>query len=850
MKKSLKIVSISILAIFILLLAIPLLFEKQITEFVKSEINNNVNAKVSFDGLSISLLKNFPSATISINNLLVVPNKSFEKDTLIALDILQLKTGLLDLTKDKPQINSVVISNGTINLITSKDGSTNYDIGKTTDNVPVEKTNTNDSEFALEIESYALENIDFNYIDNGSNMKALLSNINHSGSAELKGESIFLNTKSTVDNFSFLMGDVAYLNSVNINLKAGLDLDLNQMKFTFRENNAKLNDLNLAFNGFLQLKKEGILLGFDFHTITSEFKSLLSLIPSAYSSNFSGVKANGNLDFNGKVNGLYSDNEIPKLAIDIKTNNASFQYPNLPKSVENIFVDTHISNKTGKLDDIIVDINNFALQIDKDKFQAKGKLSKLTTNPTVSMTLDGIVDLGNLSNAYPILEQKLEGILKANISTSFNQNAISKNNYQQIKNKGSLSVKNFTTNTDMLPNPIHITNTELSFNTSNFTLKNFTAKTGNSDLSINGTIDNLYAYLFGDKELKGNFNVNSDYLNISDVLSSTDTTATTVSQDTISTTATDVKIPAKIDALVNIKAKTILYDNLTLNDVNGKLKIKDQKAVFVNTNAKMFKGSVTIDGGVDTKPTPSNFDLKLNVKDFDIASSFNSLELLKNIAPFASIIDGKMSSSFNMNGGLDKDMFPDIESITGDALANLQVDKVDSEKSKAMSLLDSKLSFVDFSKLDVKKIKTFITFEKGKVNFKPFKLATYEGIPITIGGSHSFDNQMDYKVTLDLPAKYLGNEASGLLSKLSATDKDNLKVPFTINIGGAVTKPSVQPDLKSATKELSNQIISNQKNKLLDNLLDGSTKKNDSTSTNKKVDVKKEASKLLKGLFK
>ena len=229
MKKSIKIIAIALVTIIILLIATPLLFEKQITEMVKTEINNSVNAKVTFSDLSISLLKNFPNATISISDLTVLPNKSFENDTLISVESIELKTGLMDIMEDKPQINSIYIGRGLVNLITSKEGLTNYDIGKTSETAPKETTQEKGSELALEIENYSLENIDFNYIDNSSNMKVLLKDINHTGSAELKGESILLDTESTVDSFSFLMDDVAYLNSVFIDLTAGLDLDLKNM---------------------------------------------------------------------------------------------------------------------------------------------------------------------------------------------------------------------------------------------------------------------------------------------------------------------------------------------------------------------------------------------------------------------------------------------------------------------------------------------------------------------------------------------------------------------------------------------------------------------------------------------
>jgi hypothetical protein len=41
---------------------------------------------------------------------------------------------------------------------------------------------------------------------------------------------------------------------------------------------------------------------------------------------------------------LYSDTTVPRFNIDIASNNASFQYPDLPKSVRNIVIDTKIIN--------------------------------------------------------------------------------------------------------------------------------------------------------------------------------------------------------------------------------------------------------------------------------------------------------------------------------------------------------------------------------------------------------------------------------------------------------------------------------------------------------------------------
>lgn len=826
-----------------LLIGIPLLFKKQITEIVTAEINRSVNATVTFQDANISLLKKFPNATISISDLLIVSDSSFANDTLVNIKSIDLKTSLFDVFQKGPNIKSIAIENGFVNLISNREGQTNYTIFRNKEK-SIEAEATDATNFSLHVDSYQLKDINLQYVDQKSNLHLEIQNINHEGAAQLKGEQIYLQTQSNIDKLSFKMADIIYLNSVSANLKAGLELNLKTMKFTFKENNLKINDLHLSADGFVQLNEENIAMNFNFRSNNSEFKGLLSLIPSAYSSSFQDIKTTGDLNFKGNIQGVYNDFEIPKFNIEIDTKNASFKYPELPKTVQHIFIDTKITNATGKIDDTAIAIKHLGFKIDQDVFSASSNITNLTSNPKIQATLKGTIDLKNISEAYPLsLKQKLQGNIQAEITTSFTRKALENKNFKQISSTGFIALDNFFTTTELLPNPIQINTALLNFNQQNFSLNKFEAKTGSSDLKLHGSLHNLYNFIFGDGELHGDFKLSSKFLNVSDLLSTRDTASTKT--DTILSIET-LKIPAKINTVLTVNTKNILYDNLLLNDFIGTIKIEDQKVVFEKTNAKMFQGDIGIEGFVDTKPTPSNFDFAFILKDLDISSSLNSLEFLHSIAPFANAINGKMSSSFKMHGGLDNNLLPDLQSISGNALANLDVDKLDPKKSKVLNLIDTKLSFIDLSKLDLKNIKTQFSVDNGTVQFKPFKIASYDGIPLQMSGTHNFNNQIDYKIKMDLPASYFGNSVSSLISNLSDSDQNNMKVPVTLSIGGLVNRPSIKTDMKSAASKLTKKIAKRQKEKLVNDLFGGATTKKDSK---KQKDLKTTAKKLLKGLF-
>ena len=76
-EKALKIIGISILIIFFLLLAIPFAFQSQIKDMVKRFINENVNAQVEFSDVSLSLIRSFPQAHVQVENLVITNFKPF-----------------------------------------------------------------------------------------------------------------------------------------------------------------------------------------------------------------------------------------------------------------------------------------------------------------------------------------------------------------------------------------------------------------------------------------------------------------------------------------------------------------------------------------------------------------------------------------------------------------------------------------------------------------------------------------------------------------------------------------------------------------------------------------------------
>lgn len=848
-KKILKIVGVLLLLILVAAFAIPYFFSDQIKAKIEKSINENVDAKVNFAAADLSFFSNFPQANVKISKMNIINKAPFLGDTLVSFEELNLKMSIKELFKGNNEpmnIEGISSSNGLINIIFNEAGIGNYDIALKNKS---KADNKESKPLNLKINNYELKNFKFKFTDRDSKIKMVLDSISHTGKGDFAKDILDLDTKSTA-TISLDIDKVNYMNRIKISLDAVLGIDLKNSKYTFKENKAKINELPLEFNGFIQLVDVGQLYDLTFKTPTSSFKNFLGLIPGTYANKIANVKTSGDFTVSGFAKGVKSKTTIPKFNVAISSNNASFQYPNLPKAVKNIIINTKIVNETGLINDTFVNLDKLSFSIDQDVFNAKATIKNIAENALIDSSIKGTINLSNLSKAYPIkMDKPLTGILNADITTKFDMKSVETNQYQNINNAGTMRISGFNY-TDENSKTMKISSAAITFNPSRVNLQEFKATTGKSDVSVTGVLENFYGFIFRKQELKGNFNMVSNQIAVNDFM----TTEMPKKESEIAKKTTALKIPAFLNCVIAAKVKTVLYDNLILKDVSGTMLIQDQKVTLKNAKTNIFGGQIGMNGDLSTKDKTPKFHMNLDLNKVDISQTFTQLDMLKKIAPIAGVVSGKLNSTIKLSGNLDAlKLTPNLETITGDLLGQLLSTTINANNSQLLSALDDKVAFLDLKKLNLNDIKAILTFKDGKVNVKPFDLK-YQDIKVTISGTHGFDQLINYNLKFDVPAKYLGTQANALLAKLSASDVNKIEnVPVNAIVGGSFSSPKITTDIQQATSSFITSLVRQQQQKLIGKgksaLEDLINKNNKSADTTKTKNAVKQASDLLNGLF-
>ncbi|WP_432412693.1 AsmA-like C-terminal region-containing protein [Rasiella sp. SM2506] len=864
MKKIFKILGIVLGVVIILLILAPFLFKGTIEDLLKKNINKNLNATVAWEELDLSLFRSFPNAAVVIKDFTVINKAPFAGDTLASGESLKIDMGITQLFKSSNEaikIDALQLNNAFINIKIDSLGNANYDVAVKSDAPIADKTATAEEKgFVFDLQQYEVNNSRINYIDEATKTYLTLTEVNHKGDGDFSLDISNLATKTDA-LVSLKLGDVDYLNNNKVSLDADFQLDLKNQKYTFLENEAKINDLPLTFNGFVKVNETTNEIDLTFKTPSSDFKNFLAVIPKVYVKELDGVTTTGDFTVDGKLKGIVDEERIPTMDIKVRSTNASFKYPDLPKTVRNITINADLMNETGFLKDTYLNIGNLTFKIDDELFTANGSIRDLTENALVHLALKGTLNLANIDQVLPIeMEQPLRGVFKADVTTNFDMASVENEQYQNIKTNGTASLSDFTYTDATFKNPINIGKAAITMSSgNNIRLNEMTATTGGTDVQANGDIQNLIPWVMSKQDLKGVFNVTSNTFNLNDFMAEEVPASGKKAEGNTNNTAIakeeSIKIPDFLDATLNFSAKKVIYDDLTLDNAKGTVSIKNETASLSNVTSSLLGGNVALSGNVSTKNNTPTFAMDLDLSKIDIASSFQQLDLLNFLAPIAQSLQGNLNTKIKLNGELNNNLTPKLTTLAGDALAQIITAEVDKNKSPLLSKLGDQVKFLNLDKLSLRDISTVLKFNQGNIEVQPFDFDV-KGIGVRVAGTHSLDKSINYNVNLDVPAKYLGGDINTLLAKLDPSDAENTKVNLPIGLNGTMTNPKISVDTKAAVTTLTQKLIDKQKNDLKDkgndilkDLIGGGNKPKDSTNTNNTGTPKTDPTEIVKDIF-
>ncbi len=816
MKKAFKIIGIVFLLLIVGLIAAPFLFKDKLIALVKEEANKNLNAKVDFGAFDLTIIKSFPNFTFSIDKVSVIGINEFDKDTLVSLGNLELKMDLMSVIKgDHIKIQSIILNDPRIHALVLKDGKANWDITKPS--ADTTSTAEEPSKFQLSLNKFAINNGYLLYDDQQGNMRAEMVGLNHELKGDFTQDNFLMETMTSIASLDLIEGGVKYFKHVNTEIKADLEMDMKASKYTFKENEFKLNALIFGLDGFVAMPKEDIDMDIKFLAKKASFKEFLSLIPGIYTKDFADVKTAGNLAFNGYAKGTYNDKMMPAFGLTLKIDNAMFQYPSLPKKVDNINIDLSVSNKDGVPDHTITDIRKFHIEMAGNPVDVRMLITTPVSDANIDGTVKGKIDLNSVKDIIPMeKDEKLNGIITADVVLKGRMSSIEKEQYKDFNASGNMTIEAMQYESKATPYGVTIKKASLDFTPQYMDLTAFDCMLGKSDIQAKGKIENYLAYAMNDEMLKGNLNLTSNYFDLNQFMSD-EPEAAAKPADTAAMTVAE--IPANLDFVMTATFNKLIYDNMDITNVKGKLVMANSELRMQGISMNLLDGSMTMDGLYGTKNVKAPvMDFTMGIKNFDIQKTYKTFNTVQKMAGIAEYATGKFNCDLTFKGLMDEHMNPVMPSLNG--AGRLQTQNVVLSNYAPLNKVADAIKMDKYKKLNVNNTNISFKFKDGGVDVDPFDIKTGDS-KLTVQGRSNFDQTINFPLTFDIARADLGSAANGVITGLisqanskGANFTAGERIKLSALLTGTAKNPVVKTDLKDAAGKMGDDLKNKAKEEL------------------------------------
>jgi hypothetical protein len=786
-----------ILLLLALLLVLPLLFRDRIAQRAKLEANRNLDARVDWRDVGLTFFRDFPSLTLTLDDLTAAGVGRFQGDTLAAVRhlrvVLDLASVLGNLTAGRPiVVRAVELERPRLSLIALEDGTANWDITKKT---PATAHEAASKPMAISLRRFEISDGAVAFDNRKAKLKASLSGYDQSLSGDFSRDLVGIKTKADADTVSVTFAGIPYLNRVALGLTADVQADLAKKSYSLKDTELRLNDLRLGVSGSARTAGTNLGLDLAFTAPSTNFRSILSLVPAVYAHDFEKVKTAGTFAVNGQVKGEYGDSAFPSFALNAKVNNAAFQYPDLPLPARDIAMDLSLTNPGGSADSTLVKLDRFHLLVGRNPVDARLVLRTPVSDPDLDLRVKGKVDLADVGRTLKLegIDQ-LAGTVAADALVRTRMSFIDKKQYDKVAASGSVDVGNLTVKGKALPKPLAIRQASLRLAPERAELRSFNGTIGSSDLSASGSLENLLAFVMRGDTLRGTATVTSNRFNLDEWRSGEGDLQI-------------IPVPPKIDFGLNATVAELTYDKLKMSNARGRLRVKDQRVTLEDFRMNTLGGEIGVTGFYETTtPAKPTFDVGLKLTKLDIPSAFQAFTTVQMLAPVAKYAVGKFSTDLHLNGALGKNMLPLFPALSGKG--SLQTSEVVLKDFPALEkVVDvTKLRFLDNPALDA--LRAAFQIRDGRLFVQPFDVKL-GGTTMTVSGSNGFDQSLQYTLGLEVPRSMLGGEANqaiaGLVSKAGQAGLDLSaapRIPLAIQLGGTVTNPSVKADVGTLTSSV------------------------------------------------
>ncbi|WP_237586609.1 DUF3971 domain-containing protein [Pontibacter russatus] len=782
-------------------------YQDKIIGLFVAEANKHIRTKVEVGQISLSLFDKFPHVAVSLDQVNVHEGLPESEESLARADKLYFTFSVLDVLRGTYSVKEFYMEKGEVYVKVLPDGTVNYEV------FAADTTSSGGSEgFSFDLEKMSLHNVDMHYIDQQLQHTYNVNAQELVAAMAITPEAIVIEANGNTTIHNIKVGTGEYFKGKKVNLATDLTIARKEQAIQLQPSLVKIEGAAYEVAGaidytgptFLDLKVEGK---------NTNIQSMLSLLPQDITREFSQYRSEGDIYFSGTVKGNASAKETPLISVSFGARDASFYHPDVKQRVEKINLKGSFTNgEKQNASTSTLKLENLSGVLNGRPF--KGNLTyRNFNNPDIAFDVQGMLDVGYVLGLAKLDEvRKGSGLADVRIAFSGNLNEFkARPGNSTVSTTGDVTLHNVSLTMQDLPLPLRNLSGNFMFKRNDVAVSDFKGRWGDSDFVINGMFRNMMAWLLLPRQrLLVEADFKSNYLNFDQLLSEEQNTAEADRTGTGDSYKFAISPNIAFDLSASIDR--LRFRRFRGKQVQGEVKLRNQVLSSPNISFEAIGGEFAVRGSLDAR-TRDHIKLSTAAKltNMSVDSLFYVFENFHQNFIEARHLRGQLTANIVSDVFLNSQLDPKTNLLQAEIDATVRngqlINFAPMQKMSAF-VKRSELANMRFAELHnnfwIQQRTIYIPEMDIRSNISAAPT-------VSISGTHTFDQQMDYKIKLplfgsrrpdkDLAFGVVAEDTDAGNSSLFLTLKGN-EQDFKLAYDKERVRQKVKTDLKEEGREL------------------------------------------------
>ena len=732
-KRSLLVLVIAIVVLAGSAVTLAYVYQDKIIQHFVSEANNYLQAKVQVKKISFSVIEKFPQVAIRFDDIVI--NESYKKSDKYFLKAhrIYFTFDIWDILNGKYNLHRIYIAKGNVFARLNADGIPNYEIIKAATSSKRKKN------IDFDLKKIIIEEVGVIYTNEQKNQTFSL--FSHTSEASLKylkkDIAISLQGNLTIDKIE--LSGKTYFKNKNIDLKSALVFATKDKLLTIKPSSVLVEKSEFLVNGSMATTRD-LNINLQIEGINTTIQTILSLLSKEIYDKVSVYKSKGDVYFKGSMEGSLAEGQQPAIEVLFGCKNASFFHPDIKKeltqtSFKGLFFSSATTNE--------LEISDFVTYLDQHKVSGDAKLINFS-NPEVSFDIDADVNIASLVEFYPV-----KGLEYAkgemSISLAFDGKLRDLKTAEGKKNihaNGEITVHSLQFKVHNKPYAFSDFAANLLFNKNDVSINHFSGKAGNSDFALDGLFKNVIPFLFFKEEkIIVDAHCKSTMIDLDELLANNN-------QNEQDTSNYKFAISPRLTLDLTCSIDRLKFRKFNTSNIQGNLKLNDRVVSARNASFRIAGGTIALDANLNTQNIEKmKLKAQTTFNDIIVDSVFYMFENFNQKFITNSNLRGRLRTKMDLELAFNKNLQVNPRSVIADVSVNLINGQL--LNFEPMQKLSKFVDDVELRNIQFKEIKNTLHIANNQVLIPEMVIRSNLNT-ISISGTHTFDNAIDYKLKVSL----------------------------------------------------------------------------------------------------